>query len=160
VRPDRPLYVGRPEAADLLDACARVARHAARRGALRPLLGVIVAHEDDGPRDLAGRWFVRALARWARSVRWVREPIAVGELVMPPSLVLREGWGDCDDVATAAAAVAVTVGLRARLVWYESGAGRAHMVCAVSETWDGSSDRAVIIDQLADTSALSVGLDG
>lgn len=152
------LYVGHPSPDDLLHACASVARRAARGGALRPFLGRIMDDQDAGPIDAGGRWFVRALARWARSVRWVREPIAIGELVAPPERVLVEGWGDCDDVATAVAAVALTVGLRARLVWWETRTG-AHMACAVSETWDGSSDRAVMIDQLQDTPALTVGLE-
>jgi len=146
-----------PSPVDLLAACEAFARAAASRGEIRPLLGRILAHEV-GPADHDGQSFTRALARWARSVRWVREPAAIGEMVAPPAVVIAEGWGDCDDVATAVCAVALTVGLPCRLMWSETGPGGAHMVAIVRPSWHGDPVEPVVIDQLTDTTAQTVGI--
>ena len=151
----RNLGAATPET--LVSACEAMARRASAGGRLRPLLGRVLAFADDR-QDVNGAYFVRALARWARQVSHVREPIAIGEMVMPPEVVIRENWGDCDDVATAVCAIAATVEVPCRLRWFATGPASAHMVAVVRPGWYADGGRDVVIDQLQDTDALTVGL--
>ena len=58
----------------------------------------------------------RALFYWVRSnIRYVNDPIGI-ETVQAPEVTLRLRAGDCDDHATAIAALALSVGIPARLV--------------------------------------------
>ena len=50
------------------------------------------------------------------------------------------GGGDCDDLVTAQATIALTLGLRARVgyLWTAPGYASAHVLCSVSPDWEGS----------------------
>jgi len=94
-------------------------------------------------REFSGRWIPAAIQSWARTLTFYREPAgadAPGELVASLPLTVALGGGDCDDLATAQATIALTLGLRARIgyLWTAPDYAAAHIVCAVSPDWAGS----------------------
>lgn len=126
---------------------AAVAELAARmaRDALTPdtrLLALQAVRKHwEGPADTSGAAYVAALGRWAEGVRFVREPLVVGELVAAPWRTFAYNAGDCDDLACAAAAFAAVVGLPAMVAVYESAPGQAHAVALVGDQWNGPPGR-------------------
>ena len=88
-------------------------------------------------RDPMGSTWSGVLHRWARSVRHMREPAAVGELLVLPHRVVEFGAGDCDDIALAVAAMAAHVGLPAGILSLWTGPASAHHVAVVGGAWYG-----------------------
>jgi hypothetical protein len=94
-------------------------------------------------REFAGAWVPAAIQSWARTLTFYREPAtadAPGEVVSSFPLTVALGGGDCDDLVTAQATIALTLGLRARVgyLWTAPGYAAAHILCAVSPDWNGS----------------------
>lgn len=94
--------------------------------------------ERDSARSAAS--YVDALGRFAASVHFVREPLAVGEVVQAPRHTARWKAGDCDDLACCVAAFAAVVGLPAVVAVMVRGQ-RAHAVAVVGDRWDGATAR-------------------
>lgn len=92
----------------------------------------------------AGRWVPAALARWAQSVAFVREPGQLGERILPPWRTVATGLGDCDDVAAAVVTYAAVVGLSSGVAWLWTGPTTAHIVGVVGDGWDGGELRWVV----------------
>lgn len=116
---------------------ARLAGELARDPETRVLvLRAILPHLPDEHRFDGSDW-PAALHRWARSVRHVREPAAVGELLLHPSRVVEFGAGDCDDIALAVATFAAHVGLASGVLSLWTGPETAHAVAVVGVSWYG-----------------------
>lgn len=98
-------------------------------------------------RSRTGGDYVDALGRLAAAVRFVREPLAIGEVVQAPWRTLAYMAGDCDDLACCIAALAAVVGLPAAVAIRVSG-DSAHAVALVGDRWDGPTGRLThVIDQ-------------
>lgn len=94
-----------------------------------------------------GSDYVQALGAWAQSIRFVREPMAVGEVVQAPWRTVFYGAGDCDDVACAVAAFAGVAGLPAAVGVLEDGAD-AHAFGLCGDAFYGPRGRiTTMIDQ-------------
>lgn len=136
---------------DELAEVARVAAHGAARDARHPLMRLrtlaalapelreVVAAESD-----SGAWVPRALQGWIVRQVQVREPVVLGEQSLAAWITLALGAGDCDCLARAVAAMALTLGLRASVGVYPTGPGLAHAVCAVSPDWSGVGEWVVV----------------
>lgn len=124
-------------------AAALAGRLASDPGFRLVVLEAITPHlPPAGPdRDALGAAWPAALHRWARSVRHVREPGALGELLLRPARVVQYGAGDCDDVALAVAAMAAHVGLPAGILSLWTGDATAHHVAVVGAGWYGATSR-------------------
>lgn len=76
---------------------------------IRHAAGTIIRALD--PRDIAGQ--ARTIFEWVReNIRFVRDPAAT-ELLQTPSITLRLGFGDCDDMSTLIASMLESVGIAA-----------------------------------------------
>ena len=91
--------------------------------------------------DPTGRHFGPALGAYARTIRHVREPGDVGEVVLDPWKTAELRAGDCDDLAALIAAFAACVGLPCAIGVYPTGPGSAHVVALVGDTWNTTSRR-------------------
>lgn len=123
---------------DVARACVAVARSEGAKLSTRLWAQRAVAPFTDREPSSAARsglWYVGALARWARSIRPLREPATLGELVQAPWRTVVYGSGDCDDVATAVAAFAKVVGLPAIIAVWPTGPGAAHVAAVVGDDW-------------------------
>lgn len=98
----------------------------------------------DTGRDV-GAWVPHELAKWARSVRFIREPGSVGERITPPWFTRATNAGDCDDVAAAVCAWGAVVGLAVGCLWIETGPGLAHVAAVVSADWT-RDELALVVD--------------
>ena len=80
-------------------------------------------------------------------VRYQRDPLTV-ELVKTPKATLRTGVGDCDDMATLLAALALLSGAKARFVTvgFRPRGPFTHVYC---EGLDPRTDRWVVLDPVA-----------
>jgi len=106
-----------------LDMMRALARKGGQDVAVRERALAILRAAGVAGHDFAGE--VRALFSWVRDrVRFVRDPAGV-EWLQAPRYTLERGYGDCDDKATALAAMLLAVGhpaaLRLRAVGFRSG---------------------------------------
>lgn len=117
------------------ETCARVARRWAGQPRVVTLVRALLDPYSPVERDEAGRWVPDAIWAWARTLTHWREPGPHGEVIqaLPWTVVL--GGGDCDDVATAQATIAHTVGLPTWIARIWTGPSYAHVVCVVGDNW-------------------------
>lgn len=133
--------------ADVGRVAAEVARRAVDLDLRLWAQRALAPHVPTSPLELddRGRWYQRALARWASTVAPMREPAAVGELVQAPWRTIAYRMGDCDDLAAAVAALAAVVGLPAAVAVYDTEPGFAHAVALVGDDWTpGATDQGFI----------------
>lgn len=122
-------------------------RRVARRAAADP---VIVAAAVDAVRHVDGRdrrALALAIRDWlATRIAFLADPAIDGDVLRTPRHLVGEvalygrARGDCDDVATLAAALGLAVGLRARyvvLAWGRPGDVRAPWRHVYAELWTG-----------------------
>lgn len=120
------------------ELCAQVAHEAGSRPETRALaLQALAPHWQPSLGDVppTGAAFCAALGRWAQSITMVREPLAVGEIVQAPWRTVAYRAGDCDDLAAAAAALAMVVGLPTAIALGTPAGGFAHVVAVIGDSW-------------------------
>jgi hypothetical protein len=86
-----------------------------------------------------GAWVAGACQRWARSIRYVREPYWLGELVVGLEGTHAAGAGDCDDIAASVATLAGVVGVPVCVGVIPMSAELVHVVACVADGWDRST---------------------
>lgn len=110
-------------------------------------------HTEEGD----GAWMPAALHRWARGVRFVREPGRLGEVLLSARRTIATNMGDCDDVALAVCAMAMVFGMRATVAVRWVGPRLAHVAAVVAPDWSGSAPALVIDPQLEVVARLERG---
>lgn len=123
----------------------------ARRYGGRPEANLVarrlLAPYGQGERDPEGAWLPGALLSYARTLVLIPEPAGPdrpGEVLTSPWLTALLGAGDCDDVATLQATLAVAVGLGAWIGRLSMGPRFAHILCAVSPSRSQASPRLMV----------------
>lgn len=97
------------------------------------------------PPELAaadGSFLPQALGSWARSIRYMREPSDVGEIVLPPATTAKLRSADCDCLAAAVCGFAAILGLPCAVGLAAIGDDTdpetprdAHAFALLAETW-------------------------
>lgn len=151
VRTDRPLLAGDAGTAQTVAEMRALAHEGARHPAVRSVAGWcedVARSLEDRPRSRRSK-LPAVIRHVCERIEFLSDDDAaaelgvggrITELVRAPWLVLTDGVGDCDDVATLGASIALALGIRARFVTVgPPGSGFIHVyaeiMCCPSGGW-------------------------
>lgn len=123
-------------------ACVRVALAEARDPTFR--VDTLATLRGPPGTDACGTWVPAALLAWAQRVTFMREPGALGERILRPRRTIELDAGDCDDIATAVVAMALTLGIRATTAVRLVSRHGAHVAAVIAPDWCGSPPTLVV----------------